>query len=68
MLHAVAVGVRQVVGEERVVARLVVGKLAVDRAFLPDDLLDVLHVAVELGVGAGVMQREAERARGPTVN
>ena len=63
MLHAVAVRVRQLVGEERVVARLVFRELAVDRAFLPDDLLDVLDVAVELGVGAGVVQRETECAR-----
>ena len=60
MLHAVAVGVRQVVGEEGVIARLVVRVLAVDRAFLPHDLLDVLNVGVELGGGAGVVQRETE--------
>ena len=45
MLHAVAVGVGQVVGEKRVVARLVLRILAVDGAFLTDDLLDVLHEA-----------------------
>ena len=61
VLHAVAVRVREVVREKRVGARLVVGKLAVDRALLPDDLLDVLHQAVDLPVGAGVMHGEPER-------
>ena len=62
VFHAVFVGVRQVVGEKRVVARLVRRELAVDRAFLADDSLDVLHEAIELLVGARVMRRKPERA------
>ena len=63
---AVVGGVGQVVGEERVVSGLVLRILAVDRAFLADDLLDVLHEPVELGVGAGVVQaRSGTFARRP---
>ena len=63
MLHAVAAGIREVVRKKCVVARLVARVLAVDRPLLANDLLDVLDVAVELGIGAGVMEREAEGAR-----
>ena len=68
VLHAVAVGVRQVVGEKRVVARLVRRELAVDRALFAHDPLDVLHEAIELGVGAGVMRRRTRNVRPPTEN
>ena len=60
MLHAVAVRPRQVVGEERVVPGLVLRELAVDGAFFADDLLDVLRERVEFGVGAEVVERDAE--------
>ena len=60
MLHAVAARVRQVVGEESVVPRLVLRILVEDRPFLLDDLLDVLHQAVELDLCVRVMHREAK--------
>ena len=62
MLHAVAVGVRQVVGEKGVVPGLVLRILAVNGALLLDDLLHVFHEAVQLGVGARVMQGKAKPA------
>jgi hypothetical protein len=62
VLHAVAVGVRQVVGEERVVTRFVLGILAENRAFLLDDFLHVFHERVELVVRTRVVHREAEPA------
>ena len=55
-------GPRQVVGEERVVPGSYAGYSPKIAPCCADDLLDVLHERVELGVGAGVMQREAERA------
>ena len=61
MLHAVVVRIRQIVGEERVITRFVCGKFAVDGALLANDLLHVLHQAIEVTVRAGLMRGEAER-------
>ncbi len=63
MLHAVAARVRQILGQERVITRFVFRELAVHRALLADDLFDILHEAVELGVGARVMHGESEFGR-----
>ncbi len=63
MLHPVAAGGGQIVGEERVIAGLVVGVLAVNRAFLADDLLDVLRVTVQLRLGTEMVHGEAKRPR-----
>ena len=54
-------GLRQIVGEKRVVARLVVRKLAEHRLSSRTIFSTSAHEAVELGVGAGVVHREAER-------
>ena len=61
MLHAVAARPRQVVGQERVGVVLVLRELAEDGHRLADDALDVLGKRIGVGVGAVVVQRNAER-------
>src|SRR4249919_2011993 len=60
MFHAVAIGVREVVGEKRVRPWFVDRVLSEDLALLTNDFLDILHQGVELGVSAGVMRGEPE--------
>ncbi len=61
MLHRIVGGVGQILREKGVIARLVRRILAVDLAFLANNLLDVPDEPVELGVGTGVVQRQPER-------
>ena len=65
MLHAVAAGPRQVVGEKGVGAALECGKLAEDRQLFADDALGIGGERVGFGVGAVVVQRDAERGGSP---
>ncbi len=60
VLHPVAIRPGQVVGDEGVAARFVVGELAEDLLLLLDDPLDLLDERVELGVGAQVVHGEPE--------
>ena len=63
MLHAVAARPRQIVGQKRVGVVLELRELAEDRHRLADDPLDVAGEGVGIGVGAVVMQRDAEGRR-----
>ena len=60
MLHAVAIGPGQVVGEEGVVPRLIGGELAEDGAFLLHDFLHVAEKRRHCDVWRFVVQRESE--------
>ncbi len=64
VFHAVASRPRQVVHQERVAARIEGGQLAEDGTLLGDDALDVLREGLDLGVGAEVMDDDANRGGG----
>ena len=63
VLHAVAVGPRQVVGEKRVGAVLVRRQLAVDGALGFHDRLDAGGEVIGVRVAAGVVERDAHVRR-----
>src|SRR5262249_60082037 len=61
MLHPVAVGPRQIIGDEGVGTAVVGRKLAVHAALLSNDLLDVALKSIELRVCSFVIDADAER-------
>ena len=61
MLHAIAIRVREIVGQECIGPWFVDRILAVDRTLLADDFLHVLDERFELCGGAGVMCGETKR-------
>ena len=63
VLHAVAAGPRQVVGEERVGAAVEARQLAEDRDRLADDLLDVPGEGLGVDPAAVVVQGDAQGLR-----
>ena len=63
MLHAVAAGPRQVVGQKRVGVVLESRELAEDGHRFAHDPFGVAREGIGVGVGAVVMQRNAERRR-----
>ncbi len=62
MLHAIAARPGQIVGDEGVVPRLELRKLAEDLPLLTHDCFDVLRQPVEVRVGARVVSGQANRA------
>ena len=63
MLHRIAAGRRNIVGEERIAAGFEPRKLAEHRHHLTHDTFDIPGVARKLGLGTLMMDRDAKRRR-----